>query len=231
MGAKNSTSAAQNYYGISYGYLSTGQANIPAGKDEISEAKLKALMQKFENLDLRNAYVKKDGSHPYKVFYQTISGTVTDIEKVQTDNYGFQLRIKMIDDDSEISIINVKFYNKYVENFLNRLININSNKLSLSPYSIPSEYEGKRFYNQGVVVYEDGSKVGPAIESKDLPQVEEVTNADGTTSFSRVKRIDFIWKKAMEKWEQINKVEPSPVPASVADSFLDDEDDGGDLPF
>lgn len=229
MGAKNTSVSNANYYGVAFGYLSTQQSAEPTGKEETTTAKLKAAMQAHQNLDLRNAYVRKDGKFPYQVFYQAIKGVVTKIEKVQNDNYGYQLIISMVDEDGENSIITIKFYTKYVENLLNRIININSHNLSFSPYSIPSEWEGKKFYSQGIVIYEDGHKVQGSIKAEDLPPVEEVLNTDGTKAYSRVKRINFLFEKAMERFNSLAPViETAPAAALIDESDFDDD---GDLPF
>lgn len=226
MGAKNTSTANANYYGVAYGYLSTAQSTEPVGKEEVTEKRIKAAMQKFENVDLRNVFIKKDGKYPYQVFYQTISGVITKIEKTYKEGFGFQLLISMLDEDGEISIITIKFYNKYVENFLNRLLNVTSRKLTLSPYSIPSDYEGRQFLNQGILIRESNEKIPAKIKAEELPAVEEITNPDGTKGYSRVKRIDFLYEKAVAHF---NSLKSEVKAVTAADLLLEDEED--DLPF
>lgn len=225
MGAKNnSTGGNKNFYGIAFGYLSTKVKDLPIEKEETTTATLKAKMQKFENLDLRNAYVKKDGEFPYQVFYQSITGEILSIDRETVEGIGILLKINILDEDLENSSISVKFYSKYTENFLNRLINLTGNNVTISPYSIPSEWEGKRYYNQGVVIYEGVEKVVPSLKGEELLPTEQITKEDGTTGYSRVKRIDDLWDRAGKK---INSFKPTPT-STIEDVHTEDDDD---LPF
>jgi len=118
----------RNYYNVSYGKISTKQKEIPEGFTEIAEADLKSKVQLVEQVDLRKKYVNKaTGDYPFTVFYDSLTGVIQSQEKHENDN-GTNLNLTILDNDGDTSILQVKFYSKYAENLLNRLLNVDTNK-------------------------------------------------------------------------------------------------------
>jgi len=143
MGAtRNNSDGMKNYYNISYGKLSAQEKTQPNNFTEITEVELKSKTQNCENLDLRNRYVFKEGKErPYIVFYDEITGAIRSIEKKEFEQ-GINLQIELLDSDLETSIIQSKFYSKYTENILNRLLNCDlSLNITLRPYSMPADFD------------------------------------------------------------------------------------------
>lgn len=202
MSATNSTGTGngkKNYYSVSYGKLSTRVKEVPEGATEIVEADLKSRVQAVEQIDLRNKYVNKaKGDYPYLVFFDSITGVITAYEKyVGEDNTN--LNLTLIDSDGDTSILQMKFYSKYAENLLNRLLNTtNDEPLTFFPYQIPSsaEIEGKQkeFYNQGVSLKKGGVKIEPKYkhDNPELPKTEQV-KVQGKMTTSRDSRLDFLF--------------------------------------
>lgn len=193
----------KNYYGVAYGKLSTSVKEIPADYSEITEADLKSKTQAVEQIDLRKKYLNKGkGDYPYKIFYDSITGTILEQEKFKNDQ-GTNLNLTVLDKDGDTSIVQVKFYSKYNENLLNRLLNADTTKeITFFPYAIPNtaEFDGsnKSFYTQGVSLKIDGVKIEPKHKDKSkdsaspLPNTEQV-KVKGETTTSRDNRLDFLY--------------------------------------
>lgn len=234
MGAKNygsvGTTGRVNYYGVSYGALSTRVKEIPEGYTEIKQDELKSLSTKKEEIDLRQKYVLKTGDYPYSVFYQAIEGTVLGMVTKQPQGMSKMLELEILDSDGDTSLVSMNLYSKYSETLLNRLASlneVNSKQLLLSPYSIPNTFpglDGKNItmYNQGFSVKSEGVKVGVAYDkdSKDLPPTEKLQDAQGNDTTSRVKRVNFLFEKASAKFTARQDVK-----ADV------DENESDELPF
>ena len=195
----SATNGKRNYYNVSYGKISTKEREVPEGFTEIAEADLKSKTQAVEQVDLRKKYVNKaTGERPYSVFYDSLTGVIQSQEKVENDN-GVSLNLSILDKDGEDSILQVKFYSKYTENLLNRLLNTNANQeFVFFPYQIPSEAEidgvNKKFYNQGVSLKANGVKIDSKYkaDNKDLPPTEQI-KVQGKPQTSRDKRLDFLY--------------------------------------
>jgi len=203
----STNSGKRNYYNVSYGKISTKQKEVPQDFTEIAEADLKSKVQAVEQVDLRKKYVNKGtGDYPYSVFYDSLTGVIQSQEKHENDN-GTNLNLTILDNDGETSILQVKFYSKYTENLLNRLLNTDTTKeFTFMPYQIPNEFEidGKNIkaYTQGVSLKVVGEKVEP-LYNKDnkytvggevLPETEQI-KVQGKNTTSRDKRLDFLYEK------------------------------------
>jgi hypothetical protein len=218
----NTTNGSTNYYNISYGKLNSKVKEIPNNTTEITESELKEKTLAVENVDLRNKYLNKGkGERPYVQFFDSITGSIQSVEKQESDN-GTSLAITLRDTDLDSSIVQVKFYSKYSENLLNRLMNCKlSGDVYFQPYAIPNEsvIDGRKikFYTQGVLVKENGIKVEPfyKADSTVMPATQQV-KVGGKASTSRDARLDFLFDKFMEKFESTGKSE---------------EDDSSSLPF
>lgn len=208
--AANTGSAStgkRNYYNVSYGKISTKQKEVPEGFTEIAEADLKSKVQVVEQVDLRKKYVNKaTGDYPFTVFYDSITGMIKSQERYENDN-GTNLNLTILDSDGETSILQVKFYSKYTENLLNRLLNTDTTRqFTFFPYAIPNEFEinGKKIkaYTQGISLKLDGNKVEPRFNKDNnytvdgvlLPNTEQVKVA-GKETTSRDKRLDFLYER------------------------------------
>lgn len=207
--AENTGSGRKNYYNFSYGKLSSKQKEIPTGFEEIKETDLKSKMDKVEAIDLRSKYVNKGtGERPYTVFNDNITGTIVGFDKVKTDK-GTNFVLEITDTDGDASTLQCKYYGKYTENLLGRLILTKPNdSVYFFPYAIPSDSkddQGKdfKFYNQGVSIQVGGKKIGQkynkdnnyTVDGKELPKTERVQNAEGEMVTSRVKRVDFLYQE------------------------------------
>lgn len=227
MAASNGSSGGKrNYYNVSYGKISTKQKDIPSGYSEISEVELKSKVKDVVPIDLRMKYVNKgSGEYPYAVFYDSLTGVIVKQEKFENDN-GINLNLTINDNDGEESILQVKFYSKYAENLLNRLLNTDTSKqFKFSPYAIAQESDinGKKvkFYTQGVSLLLGSTKVEPLFkhDDKELPPTEQI-KAGGKETTSRDKRLDFLYDKFVNHFNASDRI------AVVASS---EEEDG--LPF
>lgn len=236
MAATNySGNGRRNFYNVSYGKLSTRTKEVGEDLTEIKEDELKSLTKKVENIDLRGRYQVKTGDYPYSVYYDTIEGTIQDIRREEYTG-GISLHVDLLDSDEELSTVQIKFYSKYTENLLNRLINVANlgNNLTFTPYAIPAEFEieGKtvKVYNQGVSVREDGVKVENKYRAGDekLPPTEQIQTAEGKSQTSRVKRINFLFDELMSKYQKTEK----PVEKTSTKKTIEvEEEDDSDLPF
>lgn len=225
MAASNSESTGsgrKNYYNFSYGKLSSKQKEIPTGFEEIKETDLKSKMDKVEAIDLRNKFVNKGtGERPYTVFNDNITGNIISFDKVKTDK-GTNFVLEIIDTDGDASTLQCKFYGKYTENLLGRLLLTKpSDSVYFFPYAIPSDAkdeQGKefKFYNQGVSIQVGGKKVGQKY-SKDndykvggveLPKTERLQNAEGEMVTSRVKRVDFLYNEFITLFSNLETTPP-----------------------
>jgi len=224
--AENTGSGRKNYYNFSYGKLSSKQKEIPAGFEEIKETDLKSKMDKVEQIDLRNKYVNKGtGERPYTVFNDSITGNIVGFDKVKTDK-GTNFVLEIIDTDGDASTLQCKYYGKYTENLLGRLILTKpSDSVYFFPYAIPSESkddQGKdfKFYNQGVSIQVGGKKIGQkynkdnnyTVNGKELPKTERVQNAEGEMVTSRVRRVDFLYEEFSAIFNNIPTQTPAPKP-------------------
>lgn len=195
----------KNYYSVSYGKLQSSVKDVPMDYTEITEADLKAKTQAVEQIDLRKRYINKgSGDYPFRVFYDSITGTILSHEK-QDNDHGTSLSFTLLDTDGEISVVQMKMYSKYAENMLNRLLNTDTTKeLSLFPYAIPneSEFDGAKrtFYTQGVSIKCEGEKVEVKYQGKEkdakspLPNTEQV-KVQGKMTTSRDARLDFLYEE------------------------------------
>lgn len=207
----SSNPGKKNYYNVSYGKISTKEKEVPEGFTEIAEADLKSKTQSFEQVDLRKKYVNKvTGERPYLVFYDSLTGVIQEQEKHENDN-GTNLNLTILDTDGDTSILQVKFYSKYTENLLNRLLNTDTTQeFNFMPYAIANEAEinGKnvKFYTQGVSLKTNGVKVEPKFKNDDktLPPTEQI-KVQGKETTSRDKRLDFLYEKF------INHFKPSQI--------------------
>lgn len=245
MAASNNSGSngRMNYYNISYGMLGTRVKDVPEGFTQIKEEELKSSTKKVENVDLRNKYLEKSGDYPFNIYYDKIEGKINNIEKEEY-SAGISLKIDMTDLDGDNSIVQVKFYSKYTENLLNRLLNVSNvnGNFALTPYAIPTEFEpepGKKIslYNQGVSLKEEGEKVEVKYKNddKDLPATERVQNAEGKLQTSRVNRINFLYDAVFSKFNgntETSTVKPkSEKEKPKTESKKADEVDEDDLPF
>lgn len=249
MAASNSESSGsgkRNFYNFSYGKLSSKQKEIPTNFEEIKETDLKSKMDKVEQIDLRNKYVNKGtGERPYTVFNDSITGTVTSFNKVKTDK-GTNFVLEIVDTDGDNSTLQCKFYGKYTENLLSRLVQVNpTDSIYFFPYAIPSTSKDDQgnefsFYNQGVSVQVNKNKIGLkynkennyTVNGKALPPTERVQNAEGEMVTSRVKRVDFLYAEFSEKFANLTppaKTETSKESSTPANSAKEIPVD--DLPF
>jgi hypothetical protein len=241
--AANSSSTStgrKNYYNVSYGKISTKMKNVPENYSEIAEADLKAKVQNVEQVDLRNKYVNKGtGDYPYNVFYDSLTGVIQAQEKHENDN-GTNLNLTILDSDGDTSILQVKFYSKYAENLLNRLLNTDtSSEFTFFPYAIPSEAEiegtKRKFFNQGISLKTGGEKVEVKYKSDDksLPPTEQV-KVQGKTTTSRDKRLDFLYEEFSKTFSSTPQTEApkNAVPtATPTQAFPEPEPTSDPLPF
>ena len=201
----------KNYYGVAYGKLSATVKEIPEGYSEITEADLKAKTMAVEQIDLRKKYLNKGkGDYPYRIFYDSITGVILEQEKFENDN-GTNLNLTILDKDGDTSVIQVKFYSKYNENLLNRLLNADTTKeFTFFPYAIPNTADfgegNKSFYTQGVSLKVAGTKIEPKYsdKSKDekspLPNTEQV-KVQGKMTTSRDNRLDFLYGEFLKQFK------------------------------
>lgn len=237
MAASNNSggNGRKNYYSVAYGKFSTKIKEPLQGYTEILEADLKAKIQEVEQVDLRNKYLNKGtGDYPIVIYYDSLTGNILSQEKVDNDN-GVFLNLTVQDTDGDTSIVQMKFYSKYAENLLNRLLNTDPTKeLTLTPYAVPnsSEIDGKKvkFYTQGISVKAGGEKVVAKYdaENKELPPTAQVKVA-GKTTTSRDARLDFLYEKFLSVFKPSDaapKQETAKVDETQAKSITRDE-----LPF
>ena len=235
-------STRKNYYGVAYGKLTASVKDVPEGYTEITEADLKSKVQAVEQIDLRKKYLDKGkGDYPYKVFYDSLVGVITGYEKEENDN-GTQLKFTVVDTDGDESLIQVKFYSKYNENILNRLLNTTSGKeLTFFPYAIPNEAEidGKKikFYIQGISLKNAGVKIEPKYldKTKDanspLPNTEQV-KVQGKATTSRDNRLDFLYSEFIKAFDTNTAVAPQAVKQDTPKAEAPKVPEAGnDLPF
>lgn len=209
----STNSGKRNYYNVSYGKISTKQKEVPQDFSEIAEADLKSKVQAVEQVDLRKKYVNKaTGDYPFTVFYDSLTGVIQSQEKHENDN-GTNLNLTILDSDGDNSILQVKFYSKYSENLLNRLLNVDTTKeFTFMPYAIPNEFEinGKKIkaYTQGVSVKTAGGKVEPKFNKDNnytvnglvLPATEQI-KVQGKETTSRDKRLDFLYEQFVKHFK------------------------------
>ena len=253
----STSTGRRNYYNVSYGKISTKQKEVPQDFTEIAEADLKSKVQLVEQVDLRKKYVNKaTGDYPFTVFYDSLTGVIQSQEKHENDN-GTNLNLTILDNDGDTSILQVKFYSKYAENLLNRLLNSDTTKeFTFFPYAIPNEFEinGKKIkaYTQGVSLKVDGVKIEPKFNKDNnytvggvlLPNTEQVKVA-GKETTSRDARLDFLYEQFTKHFVASDANPQTPVTeapkntvptASPADAFEplpagDVKTDFQELPF
>jgi hypothetical protein len=194
----------KNYYNVSYGKFSNKVKEVNPTLKEITEVELKQKTQAVENIDLRNCFINKgEGERPYVIYYDQIIGKILSIKKDEGDQY-ITLQIEVLDKDNEISTIQSKFYSKYSENVLNRLINADmSLETYFSPYSIPneSEIDGKKmkYYTQGISLTQNGTKIELAYKNEEgkkseMPETQQI-KVNGKPATSRDNRIDWLFDR------------------------------------
>lgn len=216
----SSESTRRNYYGVAYGKLTTSVKDIPEGYTEITEADLKSKTQAVEQIDLRKKYLNKGkGDYPYKVFYDSLTGIIKSQEKFTNDN-GTNLNLTVLDQDGDESILQVKFYSKYTENLLNRLLNTPTDKeFTFFPYAISNsaEIDGKNisFYTQGVSLKSAGVKIEPKFKNDDslLPPTEQV-KVQGKATTSRDNRLDFLYDEFVKHFSPSTPTPTNAVPTA-----------------
>lgn len=217
----SSSNSKRNYYNVSYGKISTKQKEVPQDFTEIAEADLKSKVQAVEQVDLRKKYVNKaTGDYPFTVFYDSLTGVIQSQEKHENDN-GTNLNLTVLDSDGDTSILQVKFYSKYAENLLNRLLNVDTTKeFTFMPYAIPNEFEinGKKIkaYTQGISLKTSEGKVEPRFKNDDpkLPPTEQI-KVQGKETTSRDKRLDFLYTQFVNHFQPSTEV-PAPQPKTEA---------------
>lgn len=235
MAATNSnTGSRKNFYTVSYGKLSTKVKEVPEDYTEIKEDELKSITKKVDEINLRKKFVEKTGDYPFVVFYDKIEGMIQNIHKNDYDQ-GVSLIVDLLDIDEEESSVQMRFYSKYTENLLNRLLNLKStnSNVVLNPYAIPSEFEPTpgtkiKIYNQGVAVRVNGEKLEVKLmsDNKKLPPLEKITDSNGKETTSRVKRINYLFSEV----EKLFSAKEEPVKKEKkAEIDVDVEED--DLPF
>ena len=222
MGAQNTQTGngRKNYYGVSYGKLSTKVKEVPQDYTEITEADLKSKTQAVEQIDLRKKYIDKaKGDYPYVVFYDSLTGVITAQEKFENDN-GTNLNLTVLDTDGDESVIQLKFYSKYAENLLNRFLNTTLDKeFTFFPYSIPNtaEIEGstKSFYTSGVSLKANGVKIEPKLKDKrtdpksTLPDTTQV-KVQGKMTTSRDERVDYLYTEFVKAYTNTTPTTQTP---------------------
>ena len=240
MGANTGFSGGyRNYYGISDGMLSANLKEVQEGFEEISSSELKQARSKVEDIDLRGKYVERDSKsdYKYKHYYSDIVGIINSIT-LEEPKFGKVLEINITDQDGEESILQTKFYGKYSEDVINRLLNADLNiETKFIPYAVPHEFvpEGKKrkvtFFYSGVALRQNGEKIEVKYDAKneDLPSTERIKNAEGLLVTSRVDRVDFLWEKLQEKLKDFQPSQPEVELKSEKPDIEDMEDD--DLPF
>lgn len=219
----STNSGRRNYYNVSYGKISTKQKEVPQDFTEIAEADLKSKVQAVEQVDLRKKYVNKaTGDYPFTVFYESLTGVIQSQEKHENDN-GTNLNLTVLDSDGDTSILQVKFYSKYTENLLNRLLSVDTTKeFTFTPYAIPNDFEinGKKIkaYTQGVSLKTVEGKVEPkfnkdnkyTVNGVTLPDTEQI-KVQGKETTSRDKRLDFLYAEFVKHFQPSTEV-PAPQP-------------------
>lgn len=253
----STTTGKRNYYNVSYGKISTKQKEVPQDFSEIAEADLKSKVQAVEQVDLRKKYVNKaTGDYPFTVFYDSLTGVIQSQEKHENDN-GTNLNLTILDSDGDTSILQIKFYSKYTENLLNRLLSTDTTKeFTFFPYAIPNEFEinGKKIkaYTQGVSLKVAGEKVEPkfnkdnkyTVDGLTLPDTEQI-KVQGKETTSRDKRLDFLYEQFVAhfqpstetpapKAETPKNAVPTASPAQAftpADNYIPDNPNMESLPF
>lgn len=211
----SSNSGRRNYYNVSYGKISTKQKEVPQDFTEIAETDLKSKIQAVEQIDLRKKYVNKaTGDYPFAVFYDSLKGVIQAQEKHENDN-GTNLNLTVLDNDGDTSILQIKFYSKYTENLLNRLLNTDTTKeFNFMPYAIANtaDINGKnvKFYTQGVSLKVNEVKIEPKYKNDDpiLPKTEQI-KVQGKETTSRDKRLDFLYD-AFVKHFKPSEAQPTP---------------------
>jgi len=228
----STNSGKRNYYNVSYGKISTKQKEIPQDFSEIAEADLKSKVQAVEQVDLRKKYVNKaTGDYPFTVFYDSLTGVIQSQEKHENDN-GTNLNLTILDNDGDTSILQVKFYSKYTENLLNRLLSVDTTKeFTFMPYAIPNEFEinGKKIkaYTQGVSVKTAGEKVEPkfnkdnkyTVDGVSLPDTEQI-KVQGKETTSRDKRLDFLYEQFVKHFQPSTETPQPKAEAGIEASKL-----------
>lgn len=239
-GATTSTSRT-NYYSVAYGKLSNRVKNIPEGYTEYIEADLKNKIQNVEQIDLRNRYLDKaKGDYPYQIFYDSLTGVITDQSKTENE-HGTFLNITVNDTDGDNSIIQLNFYSKYAENLLNRLLAAKQGEeTTFFPYAIPNvaEIDGqnKSFYTQGISVKQNGQKVEPKFKNddKELPPTEQV-KVKGKTQTSRDNRVDFLYEEFLKVFKAgeatATQTVKTEVPVDTTKSDIPQSTSNQELPF
>lgn len=223
----SSNTGKRNYYNVSYGKISTKQKEVPQDFTEIAEADLKSKVQAVEQVDLRKKYVNKaTGDYPFTVFYDSLTGVIQSQEKHENDN-GTNLNLTILDSDGDTSMLQVKFYSKYTENLLNRLLNVDTTKeFTFMPYAIPNEFEinGKKIkaYTQGVSLKVSGEKVEPlfnkdnkyTVNKLTLPDTEQI-KVQGKETTSRDKRLDFLYEQFTAHFKPSTETPTPSTPKNV----------------
>ena len=239
----STNSGRRNYYNVSYGKISTKQKEVPQDFTEIAEADLKSKVQAVEQVDLRKKYVNKaTGDYPFAVFYDSLTGVIQAQEKHENDN-GTNLNLTILDNDGDTSLLQIKFYSKYTENLLNRLLNTDTTKeFTFFPYAIPNEFEinGKKIkaYTQGISLKTEDKKVEPkfnkdnkyTVNGVTLPETKQI-KVQGKETTSRDERLDFLYEEFVKHFKpstqssapeqkQVNTATPSEAfePANISDN-------------
>lgn len=195
MGANDFSTTNNNYYNVAYGCLSTKSSSKLNREYETTKEFLKSKAVKIEALDLRKCYIVEDDK--FIIYYQSIEGFIKDIS-FKDNEHGSFISIEILDKDLEKSFVQMKKYSKYGINFMNRMLNVQSveSSIILSPYAMPSVFEetGKKYYNSGIVLMQDGNKIQPKFKADELPQKEKL-DRQGKVEFDNTKQVDFLCEK------------------------------------
>ena len=196
-------------------------------------------MEKVEQIDLRNKFVNKGtGERPYTIFNDNITGVITGFSKVQTTK-GINFSLEIKDSDGDNSTLQCKFYGKYTENLLGRLVLTKPNdNIYFFPYAIPSTSKDDagrdfKFYNQGVSIQLKGQKLNQkynkdnnyTVDGLSMPPTERIQDQEGKMATSRVKRINFLFDEFSKIYANLESA-PQPIGEDIPAHSEED-----DLPF
>lgn len=171
----------------------------------------------------------KSGKTVHEVYYDYVSGVITQIEKRDSD-YGFNLHILLVDAD-EKNDVTIKFYDSATRTILNKLPNVDLSKPV--KLMVGKNDEGRTWYSIKQAGRGFERDIVPnAYTREDIPDAKKL-KVQGKEVWNFDEQADFLWEKFQSK-------APTPAPAAPATKELDlepwdgttDTTDGtDDLPF